>query len=1016
MVTLVSFSAFAQSKLISGNVTDAAGEPIVGANVVIKGTTQGTMTDLDGKFNLSIPADISSPVLQIRFIGYESKEITVGNQTSFSIALAEDIEQLEEVVVVGYGIQKKSDLTGSIATVSPEDMNKTAIPNVSQALQGRVAGVNITAASGAPGAGTRVRIRGVGTVNDASPLYVVDGFIVNGSIDHINPNDIKSISVLKDASATAIYGARGANGVILVTTKNGSEGQGTKITYDAYYGVQEAWKAPDMLNSEEYLMVMTKAYENAGSTFNMVAPSNDLGVSTNWFEEVTQVAPMQNHNLSVSGSKEGLNYYLSAGYFDQEGIVKGSNYERLNVRLNGDYQAKDYLRIGTNLTLANAKGKTLPTDFYHGIINAAQKVDPLTPAYDANGLWGSSPYMDINNPVGTIERANNRYSNLRVTGNAYAEVEILKGLKAKSAFSMDLLRNDSYNMEPIFNVSPDENNLRNTVFRGYGATNTWLWENTLSYNKTFDKHTVSALVGYTAQESRFESLGVTRADLLGENEALQYISSATNLEPQVYGSAAEWAMLSTLARVNYSYDDRYLVTANFRRDGSSKFGPENRYGNFMSFSTGWKVINEAFMSDLKGGLLDDLKVRAGWGQIGNDKIGNYEFATAYRSLGRYAYIFGVGGSETSTVGLGPMSIGNTAISWESTETTNLGLDVALLDGRLEANLDYFIRDTKDMLIQEPVPMYIGFNSTTGGTIAPITNLGSVRNKGWEAVLTWKETRGDFSYSVSGNLSSVNNEVLSFGNDLVEFVSSGTFQAGATTRTTPGQPIGAFYGYVVDGIFQNQAEVDAHGQPNARPGDFRYKDINGYDSEGNLVEGPDGVINDADRDFIGSPMPDFTYGLTLNAEYKGFDVSVFFQGVQGNELFNAMKYFNMTGGFPYNKNREILNAWNGEGTSNEVPRLDANDPNNNLRVSSFYIEDGSYLRLKNVQLGYTLPSELVKKAGMQRVRVYASAQNLLTFTNYSGLDPEISGGALSTGLDYGTYPQARTMMFGANIAF
>lgn len=1013
LLLFLTSSVFAQ-KLITGKVTDPENnEGAVGVNVVVKGTTVGTVTDLDGNYSVQVPENGTHLVFS--FVGYQTQEIEIGSQSTINTKMVVEAKTLQELIVVGYGVQKKSDVTGAIASVKAEELTKLAVSGVSQALQGRAAGVQVTANSGQPGSEVQVRIRGVGTVNNSDPLYVVDGFPVAG-IGYLNPQDIESMEILKDASASAIYGARAANGVVLITTKKGKSGNAV-VSYDGYYGVQNSWKAPDMLNGQQWIDIMTESRVNGKAIdpnerpFTLSAPSDNASVSTDWFKEATRSATIQSHNVSVAGGNDKSKYYMSANYFGQQGIIKGTDFERITARLNADHQVNDRVKVGTYLTVSHSNRLQGLEDYFHGVTNAAQKLDPLTPVYDANGLWVSSPYMDINNPVGTIERNNNRSKMLQISGNAYLDIKIIEGLTFRSNLGLDFARSDSYNFLPKFDISADERNLRNSVFRGYAKTDMYLWENTLNYTKTFaQKHNVTVLAGITRQESRSEGLNVTRFDVPSNSPDFQYVSAATDLSPTTSGGASEWAFLSYLGRINYSYDNRYLFTASVRQDGSSKFAKANRYGVFPSAALGWRIINESFMKGISGTILSDLKIRAGWGQIGNSEIPAYSYSTAMSNEGRYHYVLGAGANEKVIVGVGPSSIGNSVIKWETVESSNIGLDASFLNDKLTFSAEYFIKDTKDMLLVQPVPTYIGYNSTTGGTIAPYSNSGAVRNSGFEFTLGWQDQVGEFKYNINANLTSIKNEVVSLGDGKLQFIAGGVFQVGATTRTQVGSPIGTFYGYVVDGIFQNQEEVNAHplGKTGARPGDFRFKDLDN-----------NGKIDDADRQQLGSPFPDFTYGINASAEYKGLDLSLFIQGVQGNSVFNAMKYFNLSGGFPYNKHTDILKSWGRPGADNTVPIVSSKDRNNNFRVSSFYVEDGSYIRLKNLQIGYTLPQDLLSKFKIQKLRFYVSGQNLLTVTKYKGLDPEIgqwTSDQTSSGLDVGTYPQARVWMFGANISF
>lgn len=984
---------------VTGKVIGSDGIPIPGVSVVEKGTANGITTQLDGSYSLNVKKDA---VLTFSFIGMETKNISVEGKSIVNATLHYLVSELDEVVVVGYGVQKKSDITGAVASVDSEDLQKISASSAVSALQGQVAGVQVTSQTGSPGAAATVLIRGRGTVGNSSPLYVVDGLPLS-DIGFLNTKDIESVEVLKDASATAIYGARGANGVILVTTKQGEAGD-LKISYDGYYGIQSVWKKPELTNSQQWYDVINKANQKAGKPNLALKPGADnLNHTTNWFDEVTRNAIVQDHNVRVSGGTDKLRMTLSGNLYDQEGLVLGSDFRRVSIRINSEAKLSEFVSIGENLSITNSKRNSiLEGNYFNGILNAALKLDPITPVRDANGKFMSSPYTDVKNPVANIHNTFNTNKYQRIVGNVYANVKLLPNLLYHSSYGMDIHDADFYGFQPTYNYAADEKNDINKVSRSHSKTTLWNWINTLTYNFEIDVHSFSLMGGIEATDSNTEWFSASKDNIPSNEEYLRFLSAAEGDENGMgaaSGSLTEWSMLSYFGRLNYSYDGRYFLTANIRRDGSSKFGKSNRWGTFPSVALRWRISNEEFFQPMiEKGIWTNASLRAGWGQVGNDKIALYQYATAVSNNKQYGYVFG----KTPKLVYGGTidSLGNPDIRWETVESTNVGLDLAFFENKLTVNYDWFVKKTKDMLLREPIPQYVGY------TKAPYTNVGDVENRGWEFVLNYKnKLNNDISYNFGFNIGRAKTEVLSLGE--VDFLSAGFVRTDNATRTQVGHEIGAFYGYVADGIFQNQAEIDAHAtQSGAIPGDIRFKDLNG-----------DGKIDSNDRTFIGSPNPDFTYGMNFGLNYKDFDFSMFWQGVKGNELFNFMIFETMNSGKTTNKYTSILNSWNGEGTSNSLPLLNAADKNNNFRMSTRYLEDGSYLRLRNIQLGYTLPDFITSKAKVEKIRFYVAAQNLLTITNYSGLEPEIGRyDSLSSGIDEGIFPHPRTIMFGANITF
>ncbi|PSK84808.1 SusC/RagA family TonB-linked outer membrane protein [Prolixibacter denitrificans] len=995
---MVAFSSVAQKRTVTGMVTDQSGAPLPGVNIVVKGTTNGTITDFDGKYQLDAKA---SDVLKFSFLGYIPQEIPASNSV-INVQLKEDTKSLDEVVVVGYGTQKKSDITGAVASVSADDLKGQPVSSVDQALQGRVAGVQITSNSGAPGGSISVRVRGIGTINDADPLYVVDGLPV-GNINFLNPNDIASVEILKDASASAIYGSRGANGVVLITTKKGKLNSKASVNLDVYYGVQKVINNWKTTTGPEWYSIQQELNKTRTSPIDLSLV--DKNQNTDWFNAITRVAPMQNYNFGVTGGSKAMTYALSIGHLNQEGTVEGSSFERTTGKLNVDYQVSKRFKIGTNLNIEHSKKYSISEENYHvGVINTAIKIEPVIPVWKdkANHVYDYSKFTDYPNPVAAIQYDNSHSEKLQLVGNVYGELELAKGLKAKTSFGQSSYRTDSYNFTPVYSVNINQQNLVNKVYRGYNRGDYWSWENTLNYDGTFGKHSLSALAGYTMEEGNYEWFSASKTNIPNEDPSMWYLDAAADGD-LASGSASSVSMMSFLGRINYSYDNKYLATVNFRADASSKFPKENRWGYFPSVALGWKISKESFLENAT--WLTNLKLRAGWGQIGNQNIGSYPYQETMNGNSQYRYLFGM----TPTIDQGYVVTGmvDQSIKWETVESLNFGVDASFFDDRLQTTIDWYNKKTKDMLVNVPIPYYYGYES------GPTSNVGSVKNNGLEVSVSYRDRISNkLSYNVGFNIATVKNEVLSLGNG--EPIAGGYYYGGNATRTEEGEPIGYFYGYKTDGVFQSQQEInnapvqEGSSNEDLKPGDLKFVDVNG-----------DGVVNDEDKTYLGSPIPKFTYGFNLGITYGAFDLSAFVQGSQGNKIFNAMKThlynFDET-----NKSTDMLNSWTPSNTNTDMPRLNGNDKNNTNRTSDRFVEDGSYARLKNITLGYTLPKSLVQKAGIASLRFYVSGQNLVTITNYSGADPEIGQNSttnyLSRGVDIGTYPQAQTYVFGVKLGF
>ena len=994
---------------VSGVVVDASGLPIIGANVIVKGSAVGSITGIDGDF--VIPEAPKNGTLIVSYIGYVTKEVSVNQQMPLRIVLNEDQQTLNEVVVVGYGTMKKSDITGAISSVDEKKLANQPVANVTSALQGLATGVSVTSNSGSPGSSSTIRIRGVGTVNDAEPLYVVDGMPVT-DINYLSSSDIKSMEILKDASASAIYGSRGANGVILITTKKGNVGK-TTVTFDAYWGSSKLLNNLDLMSGAEWYDLQSKINEVRPANSRIDLSLVDRNTNTNWMKEISRSAFMHNYSLGISGGRaDDYKYNLGINYLSQEGTIKKSDYERINVRQSTEKTIiKNRLIIGSNLSISKSNSSGISEfnnsgmyDADYGVISNAIRVEPVVPAVKPDGSYGSSPYIDYYNPLADIMYNDQTAKNLAVIGNGFAELDIIKGLKFRSSFGVEMRRNESKGFSPVYFVSNNQKNEESYLSKSQFNGNYYTFENTLSYITTIaDKHDLNVMVGYTNEWGKNETMGLTGRDFIGEAGNLQYID-ATLDKSKTTGSnnGSRYGLISYLGRLHYEYDDRYLFTATFRRDGSSKFSKDNRWGNFPSFALGWRLSNEKFFQKMNANWITSLKLRAGWGRIGNQNIGSNMNLSLLSLWTQYGALFGAGANETLYQGIAVRRLGNSNIKWETTESTNFGLDATFFDNRLMFSFEYYDKTTKDMLLAAPMPLYMGYVDNT------MTNIGEANNRGVELNMEWRDRVGDFEYNVGFNMSTIRNRMTKLNGGTP--IPSGTLRGQSATYTNEGLPIGAFYGYVTNGLIQTEEQLAAVKkpgiQPNAELGDVLFVDMSG-----------DGKLGDEDKRMIGNPIPDVIYGINLGFAWKGFDLSLQMGGTIGNDIFNAMRLYTYSLTDITNKDRALLNYWTPENRDTNIPRLSGSDANNNGRLSDRYIESGSYFRLRNVQLGYTLPDSWVKKAMLQRVRVFMSGQNLLTISGYSGIDPEVGQStSLSRGVDYGIYPQSRVFTGGINITF
>lgn len=986
-----------QAKTVTGTVTDVSGEPIIGANIRIKGTTTGTITDIDGNF--SIEAEPQS-VIEVSYIGYLTQETVINNQKSIRFLLKEDTKTLDEVVVIGYGVQKKADLTGSVANINTEKLNTQSNANIGQALQGKIAGVDIVSQGGAPGSGTRIMVRGIGTLNNASPLYIVDGMYMN-SIDHINPNDIASIDVLKDASSAAIYGSRAANGVIIVTTKEGSNTEGKPIIdLSVNLGISTASKFLDMLDAKGWAEVTTIARQAIGKPALDMATDLANKPDNDWQDIMFRPALMQNYNLSVKGGGKYSTYYTGLGYFNQDGIVKGTNYQRYNIQSKNDYK-RGIFSAGTNLIISFSHDKPLHQELRGGMIGTILQSVPTLEKYDdtREGGYGGT-YGDVVNiphPLAIIDdNIMDRYNeNVKIFANLYAQIELFKGLKYKLNLTPDFSFERYKNYLNKYDFGLATNSITQLTERQRRRRNI-LVENLLTFDRTFGEHKISALAGYTYQDSRFRHI---QAYGEGLPQGLEEIDAATTNRSNE-GNSWRSVLTSILGRVFYSYQNKYLFTATIRRDGSSKFGKNNRYGYFPSFSLGWNVAEEKFMENVH--WLDQLKLRGGYGVLGNQEIDNYQYSSTITTGINYP-----DGNGGLLQGAFPKNFANPDIKWEETAMTNVGIDFMAFNNRLSLTADYYVKNTKDILLTVPIPI------SSGGANDPIRNAGKIRNNGFEFNLGWMDQPNpDISYGINLIGSFNKNKVIAMGSESGSIKGGSTNQNITTSETKAGYPIGGYWLISTAGYFNSQEEVDAYAkdgkkiQPAAEPGDIKFVDANN-----------DGVINDDDRVFQGSPFPDFTFALNGNMRYKNFDLSIGLQGVLGNKIYNATRQTleDVTKGS--NFLASCLDYWTSENKNASHPRLTWDDPNRNTRAESDrYLENGSYLRLRSVQLGYTFPQTWFKGA-IQHARVYINAENLFTITSYSGYSPDVNAdNANYRGFDNFIYPTNRTFMLGLNVTF
>ena len=980
---LLPMCMFAQQITVQGVVKDQTGETVIGASVMEKGTTNGTITGIDGDFSLNMSPN---GTLVVSFVGYKTQEVQVKGQKQLQVVLSEDAEMLDEVVVIGYGTMKKSDLTGAVSSIGNKDIKDSPVSNLGQAIQGKISGVQIVDA-GKPGDNVSIKIRGLGSINNCDPLVVIDGVPTDLGLSSLNMADVERLDVLKDASATAIYGSRGANGVVMITTKRGTEGKG-KLAVSANYSFQNATNVPSLLNAAQYAELSNDMMVNSGRNPNPEwANPSELGAGTDWMDELLRTGVMQNYTVSYSGGNEKSHYYVSGGFLDQSGIVKSVNYRRFTFQSNSDAQVLKWLKFSNNITFS---ADTKKSGSYN--IGDALKALPIYPVKNEDGSWSgpdgnSEWYGSTRNPIGPTELNKSQTDGYNFLANLTAELTFTKWLKFKSTFGYDAKFWFIDNFTPKYNWKPTPTE-ETSRYKSDNKSFTYLWDNYFLFDHTFaEKHRVGLMAGMSAQWNTNDYLNAQKNVFMFDN-----VHEMDNGEEMyaIGGNETEWALLSYMARVNYSYEDRYLLTATIRRDGSSRFGKKHRWGTFPSVSVAWRASQEKWFP--KNDYINDLKVRAGYGVTGSQaSVGNYSYLASYNTS---VYPFGISsGNQTALVS---STLANPYIHWEEVAQTNIGFDASLFNSRVMFSFDAYLKETRDMLVKASIPITSGFEDTT----TTYTNAGKVRNQGIEMSLHTINLTGELGWETNLTVTYNKNKIKDLNSDVPYYINQ--INNSYVTMLAKDYPINVFYGYVTDGIFQNQSEVNTHAvQPGAEPGDIRFRDLNN-----------DGVINDSDRTVIGNPNPSWLFSMNNSLSYKGFELSVFLQGIAGNKIYNANNIDNTGMAAAYNQTTDVLKRWQGEGTSNSMPRAVFGDPNQNTRVSDRFVENGSYLRLKNITLSYTFPKQWLQKAQIENARLSLSCENVATITGYSGFDPEVG----INGIDQNRYPISRTFSLGLNFNF
>lgn len=986
--------AFQQGKTVRGQVVGTDDNlPIPGVSIIIKGTNLGTQTDAQGTYTLEV-AD-KNAVLVFSSIGYTSQEIVAGEQSTINVALQTDVTTLNEVVVVGYGTQDRKDVTGSVSSVKAEKLRSLPLVTVSDAIQGRAAGLQVLT-SGTPGNDATLIIRGLGSINGTAPLVVIDGFPTQSGLNTINPNDVENIEILKDASATAIYGSRAANGVVIVTTKKGSK-TASSFNVDFFTAVQQPTNLTEMLDASEFAQLNNEMMAANGQPLNPeYANPASLGTGTDWLDAMIRTAPKTSLSVSYSGGGDKSTYHVSGNVVDHQGIIINTAYKRYSLQFNGDHQVLTALKFGHTLTVNH----DIKTNGNYNVRDAMAMV-PVQTVYKADGSY-SDPlgnplwYGGMNNPVGQALVPENTTKGYNMIGSLYGELQIIEGLKFRSNAGLQANFWDSKNWNPKYDWHPTPQAL-SYLGVGFNKNINWLLDNTLTYTKTLaEKHNVTLLVGSSAQENTYSSVFAVRQGFASNVTKEINAGSRDNLDNG--GTTNEWALLSFFGRVNYEFNDKYLLTATIRRDGSSRFGPQNRFGTFPSFSAAWRISNENFFQNSPLKFFDDVKIRAGYGETGSQDIGLYQYASVLVT-GQYNF----NGQLVESVY--PLAMSNPGIQWEAMKQSNIGIDMSMLNNRVNLTVEGFVKNTDNMLVNAAIPISTGYNPG----FRPAVNAGKMQNRGIEVSVESRNVQGSLTWNTDFNFTFIQNKIVSL-NDTVPISRGGIGLNYNVSRLQNGHPINAFYGHLTNGIFQTQEEVDSYAVQTGgmdafnrtSAGDLRFIDLNN-----------DGVINDDDRAFLGNPNPKFIFAMNNTFGYRNFDLSIFVQGEYDKDIFNANLIWQESMGTVQNQTTRVRDRWIAEGTSSEIPRAVFGDPNKNARPSNRFVEDGSYVRIKNVSLGYSIPTVISKRAALKKARIYVSAQNLFTFTNYSGNDPELSN---ASGIDLNVYPQAKTFSVGANLTF
>jgi TonB-linked SusC/RagA family outer membrane protein len=1004
---------------ISGKVIDEKGEGLPGVNILVLGSQQGTSTNEKGDYQLSVGD--GSVTLKFSFIGYISQEVVVDNRDVINISLAPDVSALNEVLVVGYGTQEKKDVTGAVSSVKGSDFQDLPSGGAQQALQGRAAGVNIVRNGGAPGDAGSIQIRGFGTVNNSTPLVVIDG-VPSGTMNDVNPNDIESIEILKDASASAIYGTRAANGVIIITTKRGKFDNPIALNINAFVGVTNRIKTLDVLDANTLATLKREAYTNDGLPVPAIWQDPKYQTQlTNWQDELLQQGITSNYDASIRGGGKYSSFAISGGYYNEKGIIGKSNYKRLTFRINSDHKLGSRIKIGQNFQFTNTDNSSPDTKSSQtGLLWSAIRFHPGLPVKNADGSYSSTQgigaFGDINNPIFTVDNQDTYNIRNRFLGNVTGELEITSGLTLRANLAMDATFGDSHTFDVKIN-DQFRTNAYNQLSLGHNKNWSFLQEYFLTYDKKFGQHSINLVGGYTSQTFNDIYSNQRGRDFASEDPSLRYMQYAGTIMPLGIGAGGDGgrsydALASVFGRVNYSFKDRYLFTATVRSDGSSKFAPGNQWGYFPAFSAGWRISEEDFFKKALP-VFSNFKITGGWGQLGNQNVASLQYLSLINSTYRYA--FGNGGVQNQISGAAQSRLANAHIGWETAEMSNFGLEAGLFKNSLYFSANYFIKDTKKMLLAPPS---IG---TIGTATIPDQNIGQLRNKGFELEASYRRTAGDFTFNFSGNATFIKNRITQLATP-GGFLATQLYGRGQQeiVRTYEGHPYGTFYGYKTDGIYQNQGQIDSDDniandsrrtEGQIQPGDVRFVDLNN-----------DGIVNDQDRTILGNPQPKINYGFSAGVNYKGFDLNLFFVGVGGVSIYNADRMQGLDASYSFNLYAEEQNRWHGEGTSTTVPRVSIDNANRNFRPSDLFVEKGDYLRLKNMTLGYTIPKSVISKLKMSQARIYATGQNIITFTKYTGLNPELGyvgggGGQYSQlNVDYAQYPLARTWTIGASLSF